>query len=95
MTVNVITLRCEYCEKPFQTPNWKNRERRFCSKSCAVRWASARRNPPPVTMTCENPYCCAPFTVPQWRVDQGARYCSRSCSATVNNDKRKERTTDA
>lgn len=91
MPTQMITLRCEHCEQPFTAPNWKHRERRFCSKSCAVRWTSAQRNPPPVTMICEHADCAAPFTVPQWRVDQGARYCSRECAATVNNAKRKER----
>ena len=91
MTTNLITLRCEHCEKPFQAPNWRHRDRRFCSKSCSVRWSNAQKFPPKVTLICENPECASPFVVPQWRANQGALYCSRSCAATVNNEKRKER----
>ena len=89
MPIKMITRTCEHCGKDFDSPDWKHRQRRFCSKSCSVRWTSAQKFPPPVTMICENPECTAPFTVPEWRVNQGAKYCSRSCAGTVNNEKRK------
>jgi len=89
MTTNTITLRCEQCEQPFTAPNWKHRDRRFCSKSCSVRYTNAQKFPPHVTLVCEHADCAAPFTVPKWRADQGARYCSRSCAAHVNNENRK------
>lgn len=84
-----ITLRCEYCTKPFDAPNWKYRERRFCSKSCSVRFVQAERHPPPVVLICERPECGATVELPQWRIDQGARYCSRRCAGIVNSAKRK------
>ena len=64
--------------------------KRFCSLACANRQfnlVKSRKAKP--LRTCDNPTCSHTFEL----VDSRQRFCSRSCSASVNNKRYKKRTT--
>lgn len=68
-----VTLRCDWCGKPFPVCPAHARKRRFCSPSCR----GARKQSE--HLTCDT--CGARFRPPPSKRARGARYCSRVCSA--------------